>query len=104
MSKYFVHVTNTAKEDLKDIARYIKFELKKPDIAISFVQKIKKSIISLENKPYRNALVRDKDLVQFGYRFLIVDKYIVFYIVLEDEQIADVVRILHSRRNWEKML
>ncbi|MCL2320617.1 MAG: type II toxin-antitoxin system RelE/ParE family toxin [Oscillospiraceae bacterium] len=104
MSKYFVNITNTAKDDLKDIARYIKNELKEPDVAINLIQKIKKAIYSLDNKPYRNALVRDKDLVRFGYRFLVVGNYIVFYIILEEEQIVDIVRVIYARRNWEKIL
>jgi toxin ParE1/3/4 len=104
MNKYFVNITNTAYVDLKEIARYIKNELKEPDVALNLVVKIKKAIFSLENKPYRHSLVHDKDLVQMGYHFFVVDNYTVFYIILENEQIVDIVRVLNSRRNWEKLL
>ena len=104
MNKYFVNITNTAFEDLKEIAQYIKHELKEPANAMNVIAEIKKAIFSLDNTPYRHSLVRDKNLAQMGYRRLFVGNYTVFYIVSENELIVDIVRVLYSRRNWEKLL
>jgi toxin ParE1/3/4 len=104
MNNYAVFITGTAFEDLEKIARYIKYELKEPLTAINIIAEIKKGIFSLDNMPCRHNLVRDKNLAHMGYRRLFVGNYTVFYIVLENKPVVNIVRVLYSRRNWEELL
>ena len=104
MDKYNVNITNTAFEDLKSIALYIKDELKDPVAAGKLIAKIKKRIFSLDISPCRHRLVRDKIFARQGYRLLYVENYIVFYIVTEESKRVDVSRVLYARRNWINIL
>ena len=54
MDKYNVNITNTAFEDLKSIALYIKDELKEPVVAEKLIAKIKEGIFSLDISPCRH--------------------------------------------------
>lgn len=52
----------------------------------------------------RNALVADERLFNQGICKIIVENYIVFYVLYEEHKRVTIVRILHSRRAWVKLL
>ena len=100
MSKYHIEITEPAEKDLHEIGRYIAIELLESAIAKKVVQKISDAIITLEELPLRNALVIDERLALHGIRKIIVDNYIVFYIISEKQKTVTVIRILYGRRDW----
>ncbi|MDR3543865.1 MAG: type II toxin-antitoxin system RelE/ParE family toxin [Desulfosporosinus sp.] len=104
MKKHSILMTHTATEDLKSIASYVANELQEPSIAKKLVGNIKEVIMSLEQMPTRYSLLRDANLASQGMRKIMVDNYVVFYIVYEKDQIVTIVRILHSRRDWVNLL
>ena len=58
----------------------------------------------LEELPFRNALVLDERLAYQGIRRILIDNYIVFYVVNDEKKIVTVVRILYNRRDWINLL
>lgn len=104
MKKYSVFMTHTATEDLKSIAAYVANELREPSIAKKLVSNIKAAVMSLENMPTRYSLLRDTNLAVQGIRKIMVDNYIVFYIVSEKDSGVTIIRILYSRRDWVNLL
>jgi addiction module RelE/StbE family toxin len=104
MKKYSVFMTHSATEDLKSIASYIAKELREPSIAKKLVGNIKETVMSLEQMPTRYALLRDANLAVQGIRKIMVDNYIVFYIVYEKDNRVTIVRILDSRRDWVNLM
>ncbi len=54
--------------------------------------------------PQRNALVADKRLSTLEIRKLLVDNYIIFYVISEKEKTVMVIRILYGRRDWLTLL
>ncbi len=104
MSTYNIQITEPAEKDLYEIGSYISKELLEPETAKKVVSKIAKGINSLEDMPLRNALVSDDRLANKGIRKIIVDNYIVFYIVTENANTVTIIRILYSRRDWVNLL
>lgn len=104
MKKYSALITHTATEDLKSIASYISHELREPSIAKKLVENIKETVMSLEEMPTRHSLLRDANLAVQGIRKIMVDNYILFYIVSEKDNVVTIVRILYCRRNWANLL
>jgi toxin ParE1/3/4 len=104
MSRYNIEITEPAENDLNDIAFYIAKELLEPSIAKKIVNKIGEAIFTLEELPLRFTLVADERLASQGIRKIIIDNYIVFYIVEEDRKIVTVLRILYGRREWVNLL
>ena len=104
MKSYKVLMAQPAVEDLQSIAIYIVNELKEPSTAKRLVGRIKEAIINLSEMPGRYSLVADERLAMQKIRKMIVDNYIVFYVVSEKAVTVTVVRILYSRRDWLNLL
>ena len=58
----------------------------------------------LKDFPYSCSFVLDEPLKNRGYRKLIVDNYIVFYLVNEMEKQVVVMRILYGAQNYQNLL
>ncbi|MFA4884789.1 MAG: type II toxin-antitoxin system RelE/ParE family toxin [Desulfotomaculaceae bacterium] len=100
MGKYKVEIYPTAQQDLKDIVDYL--NSLSPDAAIKYYDRIVEKIGSLAEMPERHPLLKDPQLRLRGYRTLIVDNYMVFYVVKGDT--VQIRRIIYSRRQYEWML
>lgn len=104
MSMYDIQITEPAEKDLYEIGAYISKELLEPEIAKKVFSEIAKGVNSLEDMPLRNALVADDRLDYKGIRKIMVDNYIVFYIVTDESKTVTIIRILYSRRDWINLL
>lgn len=104
MASYRIITSNEANQDLRDIYRYIARVLKEPSIADNLLDKIETGILSLAELPLRHNVVKDERLGQKGIRKLLIGNYLIFYVVDEDNQTVQIVRILYARRDWVNIL
>ena len=104
MSTYNIQITEPAENDLYEIGAYISKELLELETAKIVVSKIAKGIITLEDMPLRNAIVADDRLAFKGVRKILIDNYIMFYIVTEESKTVTIIRILYNRRDWLNLL
>jgi toxin ParE1/3/4 len=104
MDKYKIEITEPAENDLRSIGLYIAKQLLEPDTAKKIVAKIAEAIVKLDELPLRNALVSDERLKLKGIRKIIVENYVVFYIVDEMNTVVTIIRILYNRRDWINIL
>ena len=100
MEIYKVRIYPAAKQDLLDIIDYL--NTLSPDAAMRMYDKITQEIISLSQMPERCPRPRNLALAAKGYRCLIVEKYLVFYVVEHDT--VQIRRILYGRRNYQQLL
>jgi toxin ParE1/3/4 len=99
--KYQINLTEAAEQDLTEIADYIAGE--DPPAALKVIVRIEKNILKLEDFPFIGVVPRIRGLARKGYRILIVDDYLVFYILADDETI-EIRRILSGKRDHEFLL
>ncbi|MTI83619.1 MAG: type II toxin-antitoxin system RelE/ParE family toxin [Firmicutes bacterium] len=104
MATYDLLITKPAEDDLFEIGRYISKELLEPKTAQRVISRIADAISTLEDMPFRNALINDERLAQIGIRKILVDNYIVFYIEVEGIKTVTIIRVLYSRRDWQNLL
>lgn len=104
MRSYTVFMTLPAVEDLQSIAAYIADELQEPSTARKLVSRIREAVMSLSEMPERHFLVVDERLAMQRIRKMIVDNYVVFYVVSDKAATVTVVRILYGRRDWLNLL
>jgi addiction module RelE/StbE family toxin len=104
MERYQVFMTQNATQGLKHIAAYIAYELKEPSLAKKLVEEIQISVNSLTKLPLRYALVSDESLAIQGFRKIMLDNYLIFYIVSEKDKTVAIIRILDGRRDWIHLL
>jgi addiction module RelE/StbE family toxin len=101
MSKpYGVRYLKTAEDDLIDIFKYIKKD--NPSAATSQLEKFDTSISHLALNPFMGIVPKDERLKKLGYRMLIVDKYLVFYVV--KAKIIQIRRVIHGSRRYSFLL
>ncbi|MBI9044565.1 MAG: type II toxin-antitoxin system RelE/ParE family toxin [Anaerolineaceae bacterium] len=104
MEPYKVLITGEAEKDLKQIRNYIHFDLQNPVSVSALISKLKDSILSLEDLPYRHGLVKDSGLAVISIRKIRVENYLVFYQVDEHYKSVYIVRVLSARRDWENLV
>lgn len=98
--KYRIEYLSIAERDLTEIIEYIKLD--SPQSAIDLLDDIDKTISNLEYFPYIGKLPKDSRLQYLNYRILVVNSYLVFYVVTDD--IVEIRRILHGKRKYEFLL
>lgn len=92
-----------AEEDLRDIYNYIKNHLNEPQIANNIVNRIARESEKL--RFYYSIY----PLIEIGktdvpIRKMRVKRYMIFYTFYEEEQTIYIVRVLHEKRNWLKII
>ncbi|QUH26179.1 type II toxin-antitoxin system RelE/ParE family toxin [Serpentinicella alkaliphila] len=92
----------TATEDIIGILDYISID--DPPSAIKLVDKINESIGALSLFPYLGTVPRDFYLKSKGYRILITDSYIVFYLVDDSSQVIEIMRVVSYKTNYKTFL
>lgn len=98
--EFGVEFLPVAYSDLEEIVEYI--EKDDPIAAIGTIEKIGGSIAQLETFPRMGVVPNDIRLRYAGYRMLIIDHYIVFYVI--DNDVIEIRRIVHGRRLYSFLL
>lgn len=104
MMKYIVEVSETAKEDLKNIIEYLRNELAGEIIADKYKILFKKELKNLENIAGSMPILDESLTGLKNIKKINVKNYIIFYIVNEEKHKAFVLRIGHAFMDWEKYL
>ena len=102
--RYSLKFNQKAYEDIDQIFSYITEILYNEVAAENLIDKIEQSVRRLQEFPYSCSYVSDDLLKEKGYRKLVVDNYIVFYLVDETEKRVIVMRILFGAQKYEGLL
>lgn len=104
MDNYSVMISATAGEDAAGIADYIAYTLLDPQAAIRLIGKLKEAVNSLKTISERHPLVAEAYLALRGIRMICVDNYCVFYAVNRAEHTVNIIRVIYTKRAWEKLI
>lgn len=99
MESYKVKIYPAAKQDLLDIIDYL--NTLSPDAALRYYDLLTEEIASLSHMPERCPPPKDLALAAKGYRYLVVEKYLVFYVVMGDT--VQIRRIIYRRRDYASL-
>ena len=101
MSPVFtIRYLSTAQRDLVEILEYIKKD--RPGAASGLMDKFDKSIAHLATNPELGIIPKDERLKRLGYRVLVVDKYLVFYVL--KPKTVQIRRAIHGARRYGFLL
>jgi len=104
MEVYKISIADAAKQDIRDIGKYIAEEFQEPTTAVNIIGAVLDAIDTLEQMPDRIALVKDKRLAAQGIRPLYVKNYTVFFRIEKPPNTVNIVRVLYSHRDWASIL
>ena len=101
MSPLFsIRYLGTAQRDMVEIFEYIQKD--RPGAASGLLEKFDKSIATLAANPYLGTAPKDERLKRLGYRVLVVDKYLVFYVL--KPKTVQIRRVIHGARRYAFLL
>lgn len=97
-----IRYTPSAVDDMDEIFSYISRE--NISAAEIILEKIDNGISKLAEFPNMGSVLSDEEyaLVQRGYRFIVIQPYIIFYRIINNTVIIH--RILHGRRDYLREL
>ncbi|MHB8339225.1 MAG: type II toxin-antitoxin system RelE/ParE family toxin [Ignavibacteriaceae bacterium] len=98
--KYQVRLLSIAEEDFTEIISFIAAD--NPTSADAIANKIEKNLELLSDNPNLGRIPREEEIRNLGYRYLIVQNYLIFYTI--EEKTIFVYRILHGARNYKTLL
>jgi len=98
--KYVVRLLQVAEDDLNDIVTYIAAE--NLIAAEVIATKIEKNLSHLSTHPFIGRVPDEGELARLGYRYLIVQDYLIFYTI--EGQTIFVHRIIHGARDYLRLL
>jgi len=102
MANYKIKILQIAQDDMKAIVAHIRID--DPDAAIRMYEKIKTSISKLANFPLMGPIPMDKKIAEQGYRMIVVDPYLLFYILVMVDNTVEIHRVLHGKQNFPRFL
>lgn len=97
MDVYKVKIYPAAKQDLSEIIDHL--NTLSPSAALRYYDLLTEQIAGLSHMPERWPRPKDLALAVKGYRCLVVESYLVFYVVTGDT--VQIRRILFGRRNYK---
>lgn len=101
---YTVRLTDTAKQDLREIAFWIADQSKDPEIAKRFVEELRTECKKLDTFPYAGAFPKDRVLKSVGYRFMVHKEYLIFYLLDEEEKQVNIMAIFNSKKDYMRVM
>ena len=102
MSKreYIVRLLSPAETDLAEILLYIAAD--NPSAAEKLANTIERRLGGLQKHPHSGQIPADHRIAQMGYRYLVIENYLFFYVVEGAE--VFIHRIVHGARDYKELL
>lgn len=98
--KYAIRYLPVAVDDLLSIYGWIAKDSHAR--AASFTEKLDNRVSSLTTHPFLGRVPKHEKLQAFGYRVLVIESYLVFYIIRG--QIIEIHRVVHGSRHLDDIV
>jgi toxin ParE1/3/4 len=98
--KYFLRYLPVAVDDLVSIFDWIASD--SLERAEAFIEKLDQRIGGLRVHPFLGRIPRDDKLKNSGYRVLVIESYLIFYIIRG--KAVEIHRVVHGSRNLDTIL
>ena len=95
-----IRYLSTAQRDLVEIFEYIRKD--RPGAPSGLLEKFDNSIAALASNPYLGTIPKHERLKRLGYRVLVVDKYLIFYVL--KPKTVQIRRVIHGARRYSFLL
>lgn len=102
--KYSIQFTETAKNDLREIAFYIAEVSKEKGVATNFIDELFNKCQQLIEFPNSGVFPKDRLLKSLEYRYLVHKEYLIFYTVHEELNGIYIEAIFNAKRDYMRVL
>jgi plasmid stabilization system protein ParE len=102
MKEYIVNITNDALSDMEEMYNYIAYKLDAPENALNQYKHIADAILSLSSLPERFGLFDSEPEKSLLIHKMIVDNYVVCYVV--DQDVVTVTDVFYGASDIHRKL
>jgi plasmid stabilization system protein ParE len=99
-SSHEIRLLRAAEDDLTEIVLYVSAD--RPAAAIKLADRFGQKLSLLADNPHLGTIPKEDNLIALGYRYLIVENYLVFYVI--EAQTIYVHRIVHGARDYTQLI
>lgn len=101
---YTVKITRHAEESLREIARYIAYDLLEPQTAVQLIEKLHDAAGSLSQMPERIMLTPEGPWHSQGIHRMLVKNYYVYFWIDEDAALVQITDVIYARSDQPRRL
>ncbi|MDO4203593.1 MAG: type II toxin-antitoxin system RelE/ParE family toxin [Selenomonadaceae bacterium] len=101
---YQVKLTDTAKQDLREIALWLAERSSDIKAAKTFVSALQAKCKKLDAFPESGAFPKDRVLRSAGYRFIVHDDYLIFYKIDDAAKVVNVMAIFNGKKDYMRVM
>ncbi len=98
-TQYEIRLLRLAEEDLTDIISYVVAD--RPNMAEKLLSRFNVKLATLASNPRVGHLPTEASLKRLGYRYLVLDNYLIFYVI--DGHTVYAHRIIHGARDYKNL-
>lgn len=98
--KYKIRLTKRARNELENIYNYISKTLIAEKVANNLMEKIENEFLILEDMPKAFRVIKKYKHIDFEYRKIVINTYIIIYHIEEENKIVYIDRIIYGKRNY----
>ena len=98
-AQYEIRLLRLAEEDLTEIISYVAAD--RPSVAEKLLSRFNLKLAVLVASPHVGHLPHALSLKQLGYRYLVLDNYLIFYVI--DGHVIYIHRIIHGARDYKNL-
>ena len=103
-NQYEVKITAQALAQMREINDYIAHELQAPDAARNLLDKMQFEIKKLSEFPKKHKLIEEEPWHSEGVRKIIVNNFLVYYWIDEDNMLVQGIAVIYEKRDQIKQL
>lgn len=104
MDEYRIRITRQARDHLREIRRYIEFELLAPIAAKNTIAAIKAEMRSLARMPFRAQLTPEQPWHDQGVRRDRVKNFYIYFWIDEENKRVQIIGVIYVRRDQSRQL
>ncbi len=97
--RHEVRLLGLAEKDLTAIISYVAAD--RPNVAGKLLDRFNQKLAVLATSPQAGHLPQEVGLKRLGYRYLVLDNYLIFYVI--DGRTVYIHRIVHGARDYKNL-
>ena len=101
---YTVRLTDTANQDLREIAFQIVVKSKDRVIAKCFVGEVRETCRKLDTFPNAEGIPKDRIIRSAEVRFIVHKEYLILYLVDEEGKQVNVMAIVNAKKDYMRVM
>lgn len=104
IKRYRIHITPQAEQQVRNIIRYIAFDLQNPDAALHMLDLFDQTIQSLQEFPQRISLTNEDVWRDQGIRRAVIQSYLIYFWIDEVSSSVEIIAVIYGKRSQSRAL